>query len=295
MGRVSQCLGGLTLLAGLASGTLAHAQDESGQSRDQRARTLFEKGRASYDEADYKKAAEAMEESYRLSARPQLLFNLANTYERAGAYESAAERLRLYLASARPEEVTVIRQRIARLDERANQVRRHAAAETSRLREVEQLREQLKRQNEADIATQKELAQLQAELGALRTPSTATETVQRSERSRVPEISLLLGAGALLAAGTSFALVANAANSRVDDACTDGTPTFCTVEADAALASRKRWSLAADLSFGLAAVGAGTAAYLYWARGDQDSSGKERLVSPIIAPDTLGVGLSGTF
>ena len=295
MGRVSWQLGGLIVLAGLASGPLAHAQDESGQSRDQRARALFEQGRASYDEANYKEAAEAMEESYRLSARPQLLFNLANTYERAGEYEAAAKRLRLYLASARQEEVTVIRQRIARLDERANQARQQRAADTSRLHEIEMLREQLKREKQRDVATQKKLAELQAELEVLRTPSTTTEAVQRSERSRVPEISLLLGAGALLAAGTSFALVANAANSRVDDACTDGTPTFCTVEADSALASRKRWALAADLSFGLAAVGAGTAAYLYWARGDEESAGKERLVSPIIAPDTMGVGLSGTF
>lgn len=88
-------------------------------SADQRARDLYVQGDRAYNEGRYEEAVQAFAESYRLSGRPLLLFNLANAYERLGRYQDALTTLRQYAPSAAVQEQAQIRARIAALEQRA--------------------------------------------------------------------------------------------------------------------------------------------------------------------------------
>src|SRR5687768_9802487 len=90
---------------------------------DARARELYDNGALLYDEGRYDDAVAAWAESYRLSGRPLLLFNMANAMERLGRYEDAMTLLSRYRAFAPAEDRETLDRRIrnieARLDELA--------------------------------------------------------------------------------------------------------------------------------------------------------------------------------
>src|SRR5262245_14114470 len=60
--------------------------EKPSSSADKEARKLFFRGDRMYEEGKYEEAVAAFEKSYALSHRPELLFNLANAYERLGQY-----------------------------------------------------------------------------------------------------------------------------------------------------------------------------------------------------------------
>lgn len=107
-------------VATLAIG-LAPAAAGAQVATDQRARELYLQGDRYYSEGRYELAVSAFQESYDLSGRPLLLFNLANAYERLGRYAEALDALRRYQPSAPPHEQMALRSRIASLEERAAQ------------------------------------------------------------------------------------------------------------------------------------------------------------------------------
>ncbi|MBW2463340.1 MAG: tetratricopeptide repeat protein [Deltaproteobacteria bacterium] len=90
------------------------ARDEG----DERARELYLEGDQLYAEGRYEEAVESFVASYELSGRPLLLFNLANSYERMGAYEEAADALRRYRETASPDEQNTLAHRIEALEAR---------------------------------------------------------------------------------------------------------------------------------------------------------------------------------
>jgi len=87
---------------------------------DERARALYVEGDRLYAEGRYEEAVAAFRESYELSLRPLLLFNLANAYERIGSHREAAEALSLYLEHAEEAERITLQRRIDALRERAD-------------------------------------------------------------------------------------------------------------------------------------------------------------------------------
>jgi hypothetical protein len=108
---------GLVLLA--LSGSVARAQDTldeapevtlqrdadappkapamSQKEADQRARELFEKGRAAFADGQYRDAWEHFREAYKLSKRPELLYNVGQSADRMRMDREALEAFRLYL------------------------------------------------------------------------------------------------------------------------------------------------------------------------------------------------------
>ena len=64
---------------------------------DKRARELFEKGRAAWDEGRYREAWEHWHHSYRLSRKPELLYNVGQAADRLRMDREALEAFRLYL------------------------------------------------------------------------------------------------------------------------------------------------------------------------------------------------------
>lgn len=106
------------LAAVLAAGAPLTARAQLG-GPDARARELYLEGDRHYQEGRYEQAVSAFQESYRLSGRPLLLFNLANAYERLARYREALDSLQAYLPHAPFHEQAQVRARIASLEQRA--------------------------------------------------------------------------------------------------------------------------------------------------------------------------------
>lgn len=70
------------------------------QTADERAKQHFESGVAYLQESDYDSALRAFEKAYELSGRPEVLLNIATVHERTGALEPAIAALEKYLATA---------------------------------------------------------------------------------------------------------------------------------------------------------------------------------------------------
>jgi len=64
---------------------------------DERARAQFEEGRTAYEEGRYRDAWAKFREAYRLSGRPELLYDVGQTADRLGREEDAIKAFELYL------------------------------------------------------------------------------------------------------------------------------------------------------------------------------------------------------
>jgi hypothetical protein len=73
------------------------AKTASAQSDDEEARRHFRLGEAHYANGSFTEAAREFDEAYRLSQRPQLLYNVYVAYRDAGMVEEATRALREYL------------------------------------------------------------------------------------------------------------------------------------------------------------------------------------------------------
>ena len=235
---------------------------------DEQARELYDAGELAYSRGHYDDAVAKFQAAYDLSKRPLLLFNLANTYERMGAYDEAAATLRRYVGSPDAVSVEAVRQRIRHLDARATESRA-LDAELATLRS---------RPPCAD--------QITCPTAPLRPPSNRTAFI-------------LLGTGAIaVLAGGIFGLVATSAGSDASDQCVeDGGGTFCSGDAANSLDRERLVALAADVSLIGGTVAAATGAFLWW-RNRNKASARERSAatwSPVVSPQAIGVGLAGWF
>ena len=102
----------LALCCALGGGARADEQE------DKEARRLYDQGRAAYGKHDFQKAYDAFRQSYLMSQRPELLFNMSSALKALDRPHEAAEELRAYLrlvpaAADRAE----IEQRILTLEE----------------------------------------------------------------------------------------------------------------------------------------------------------------------------------
>jgi hypothetical protein len=80
--------------------TVNAATAEAQTEMEEQARAAFRLGRAHYDNGDFLKAAEQFEKAYRLSKKPELLYNIYVAYRDANMTRQAAEALRGYLTDA---------------------------------------------------------------------------------------------------------------------------------------------------------------------------------------------------
>lgn len=86
---------------------------------EQRARDAFRRGDQLYLEGDYSGAVKAFEEAYALSGRIEMLFNLANTFERLGNYSAASVALRGYIPHSPPAQRAALEKRLERFEQLA--------------------------------------------------------------------------------------------------------------------------------------------------------------------------------
>ena len=108
----------------------AAAEGDVSEADEERARVLFQNGRRLYSEGSYAAAIEAWKACHALSARPELLYNISNAYERLGNAQLALEYLNSYRAQGElaAEEHDRLARKASTLETR---VREQQAAEAS--------------------------------------------------------------------------------------------------------------------------------------------------------------------
>ena len=82
---------GILIAATLLAATGAHADDVAD------AKAHWEEGTKLYDLGRYREAAREYEASFRLAAKPEMLFNIGQAYRQAGDYEAALRAYRGFL------------------------------------------------------------------------------------------------------------------------------------------------------------------------------------------------------
>lgn len=111
------------LLLGLANAQEAPAEPASPTVSDanrERAVSLFNNGRMLFDEGNYTAAVAAWEKAYELTEEPDLLFNIASAYERAGDYDKALDALNLYRALGDIKDPETLQRRMRNLEAQRN-------------------------------------------------------------------------------------------------------------------------------------------------------------------------------
>jgi tetratricopeptide (TPR) repeat protein len=255
---------------------------------DEAARQFFKAGERHYTGGRYEDAAIAFEEAYRLSKRPELLFNLGNTYERMGQYRQAADYLAEFLQRARdmlsPEDFIAVQGRVTRLRQTAAQEEAEAKAELERA--AAKVREEVEQRRALeDARRQAEEARRASEQAALR-------------QAAGPQINWpawVFAAAGAAGAGTAivFGVLSLNAKSRAAKSCADsGGGVLCQANGADAVSNEQSLAMVTDIALGVGAVGAGLALYFFLTEEDEPTG---RQVQLLLGEDTVGLGVVGTF
>jgi tetratricopeptide (TPR) repeat protein len=249
-----------------ATGSQPAQPSEPEPTDDQKARELFEQGDEQYKSGRYEEALIALRRAYELSGREALLFNIANALEKLGRDEQALENLEAYAPHA-PEARRV--------------------GVTAR---IEALRARLDAAKPAPVPEPLPAPKPEAkpETKPVQPPSSEPAPRPPADSSVQPTAVAgyaLLGVGALgLGLGAAFGAVALGARSDAEASC-DADAGRCLTDAADPLDDDARFSVAADVSFGI-----GIAAAL--------AGGALVIHSVVVAPSgaekqTLSVALKG--
>lgn len=210
----------------LCGATREAAAQEPADASEERARELYQNGAILYEEGRYEEAILAWEAAYKLSSRPQLLFNIANAEERLGHWREALDYLNQYRAYARAEEREVLERRMRNLE--------------ARIAELER---------QTPVPSPVEPA-----------PTTPTGPAPApSETASVPVAPIVLfsAGGVGLATGVAFGVRATKARNEAASLCVEReTGALCPSSAQEALDRGRTSALVADLSIGLGAAAA---------------------------------------
>ena len=279
MGR--RTVGPLSLALCLLAGPLASdakAQDGSDAVEDNRAKELFQNGSLLYEEGQYEEAVLAWEKAYELSARPLLLFNIANAYERIGAWQDALDALNRYRAFAPGEERETLERRIFNLNRRLdNKLQQdQSAAATGPAPKPETAEE-----------SNPELEVLPPSARTLRRPGPD------------PGPFVLLGLGAA-AAGTGGVLgaLAQTAREQVAASCAlAGDKLLCPQSSSSLIQQDKTYSLSSDILVAAGSAAAGIGIVLAIVDGATRARNKAASlrILPVAGPQEAAVVVTGRF
>ena len=229
--------------------SVAHAKPPAKDgTADSMARDLYKEGDSAYAEGRYEDALGAFQQAYDLSKRPLLLYNIGNALERLGRLAESADALEKYLPNAKPSEKKVLEKRIENLRKRASEKQPEPVAEPVAGPEPQE-------------------------------PEPKAEPVDRPKHERAPRPEsdagvetagaptlgwVLVGVGgAAIGTGAVFGALALGARKDVDASCKDANgKKLCAADAQPAIDRDKRYSLFADIGFGVGAAAAGVGTYL---------------------------------
>jgi hypothetical protein len=243
---------------------------------DAEARRLFKEGDKQYAEGDYEAAVRAFEKAYELSKQPALKYNLANAYERLARYEEALSALKEYEPHAAADERDVVKRRIGKLQERAEQKNAEKAKGASSDQEPV----------EPTHATPPVPSEEPSPPGA--SPITASPT---------PVLGyVLVGVGAIgIGTGAFFGIQALGSKSDAEELCTESAGTRrCPASASDTLSSNTRSAVIADISIGVGLVAAAVGTY-FIIKSESTASATSARVRAAAGPRGGSLSLVGTF
>jgi len=253
------------MLALLPAQTRAQdAQDATSQ----QARDLYRQGDRAYREGRYEEAVEAFQQAYELSGRPQLLYNMANAYERLNRLTDAVAALEQYAPEAPEGDRTVIQSRITQL--------------------------------EARIATERDAAEhASAEHDAHQdaSPPSSGTSSQRGHDLTGPAVLMSIGGAAIVASIVMGVLALSDSNAARSACMVVGGRTICPESAHGNSDAARNLALATDISWGVGATAA--AIGLVWLIVDLSSGSSSSETAPhasvSVGPDYSGVVVTGSF
>lgn len=238
------------------------APAEAGATSDEQARLHFQVAAQYYQEADYESALREFQSAYRLSQRPQLLYNISLCQQQLGNLEEAVSTLERYLAEVpEVENRPLLEQRLANLRARRDRQRETGTDP-----------------GEGGQATE-----------AQSSPQPAPAT---GDSTNVPAIAGFAVAGVGLVSAVIFSVLTLTEGSRLDGlecARTDSCPGSET-------GTIGTYALVADVSWGVSLAGAivGTI-FLFVPTGGGSTEGTAALrVEPVVGA-TNGLSLTGSF
>jgi len=228
----------LLLLLSLPLQAPAWAQDRMPDDEDAQARIYFQNGRYHFENGHYKEAISAWNRAYELSARPQLLYNIASAQERLGDWQEALDSLNAYRSFAAPEDWQALERRIVALERRiAENARETQATESSR-------------------------------------PSPNTVASPRSRATKNP-LGLSLTGGGVAGLSTAVFLGARARAAGVDASAGCGESSsglLCSEDVSTTIRRQQRLALGADISTGLGLLAVTGGVVLLVRTGDSGAS-----------------------
>jgi len=245
-------------------------------SSDDKAREHYLRGERYYAEGDYELSIQEFLAAYELSNRPKLLFNLANAYERLSRFELAIEALKTYSTTIPEYERNALSKRIQSLETRADEKANR---------------------DEALVALSKQKA---AEADVVRTQQQstilkngATTTTGQSEANSSNTLGwAVLGTGVgVIGVGGVMALLASNARDKAEPNCLNN---FCVEGAQEFIDDDKRYSLFADIAFGVGAVAAVTG-LVFLIGGDDNKEEKTSGLRAIPTTNGFSVSYSGWY
>ncbi len=233
--------------------TTGMAQQRPSKEDDRRAKALFLEAERHYAAARYQQAAKSYLEAYRLSKRPELLFNLGNTHERMGQHAQAARYLRRYLESQDAIAPGAIRSRIRALE-------KQASASSQSMGSAPVINQSVETKPEAPTSqksTRPSRAPMTDKPSQPKPEIPTPQNPQISDRpagsSNIPAYILLGSGGAVLAGSLAIGLLANSAGTEGERLCNGS---LCRSEASSDLDRQRSLALTSDIMLG---VGAATA------------------------------------
>lgn len=231
------------VIAALVSTACLATQGASAQEAalDEEARTYYNLAVAQYESGRFQESAESFLQAYRISERPELLYNLYLAYQDAGLDAKAAETLSLYLrlATGTVEDRAILEARLRVLEANVARDERIAAEQSAASERQRQLEENLARPgpNHAlawsligaggattvagiitAILTSREQSHLESLCDSTRTcPPSAQESLDRSARLTVITDVLLTTGIAVAATGLALRLLLRPSDASAPD------------------------------------------------------------------------------
>ena len=263
----------------------AHAQSRTSEkaATEIRAKELFQKGDAAYAEGRYEEALAAFQESYDISGRPQLLFNVSNALERLGRYAEAVDALEKYLASGKARDKDVVQKRLAAVKKRAEEQKRE---EEKKAKEEED-----RKKAEAE---ERRKAEERAAASGQASPTKPDEP--KPKPTPILPIALTVGGGVLVVTGGVFAALTLSARGEAKDGCKDGPGgTRCSADASGALDREKTFGLVADIGILSGLIVGGIGIYLLVTHKPFEPKASVGQPTPRFVPRPGGGGVEVAF